>query len=159
MASDEKSTPPPKSSAKAVNRGGRPRKFPPGEAKDCKAAAQKQNRGPKASRPVPGTFQFIPYEPPGTESSLSQPVPTVKNEQELHGTTSEAASVHPARRLQSAPAITPPAHPAWEDLPPIGAIASVATGLLSERPRVEPWMRGPSISEGPWKVSCQLSES
>ncbi|KFY94735.1 hypothetical protein V500_03083 [Pseudogymnoascus sp. VKM F-4518 (FW-2643)] len=81
MASDEKSIPPPKSSAKAVNRGGRPRKFPPGEAKERKAAAQKQNRGPKASRPAPGTFQFIPYEPPGTEPSLSRPVPTVKNEQ------------------------------------------------------------------------------
>jgi hypothetical protein len=55
MASDVKSIPFPKSSAKAVNRGGRPRKFPPDEAKERKAAAQKQNRGPKASRPAPGT--------------------------------------------------------------------------------------------------------
>jgi hypothetical protein len=69
MASDEKSIPPPKSSAKAVNRGGRPRKFPPGEAKERKAVAQKQNRGPKASRPAPGTIQFIPYEPPGTRAA------------------------------------------------------------------------------------------
>ncbi|KFY26718.1 hypothetical protein V493_03919 [Pseudogymnoascus sp. VKM F-4281 (FW-2241)] len=77
IASDEKRIPPPKSSAKAVNRGGRPGKFPPGEAIERKAAAQKQNRGPKASRPVPGTFQFIPYEPLGTESSLSHLVPNL----------------------------------------------------------------------------------
>lgn len=111
MASDEKGIPPPKGSAKAVNRGGRPRKFPPSEAKERKAAAQKQNRGPKASRPALGTFQFIPYEPPGTEPSLSCLVPTVKNEQELHGTTSEAASIPPLQRLQSAQAITPHGHP------------------------------------------------
>ncbi|KFY66175.1 hypothetical protein V496_02141 [Pseudogymnoascus sp. VKM F-4515 (FW-2607)] len=47
MASHEKGIPPPQGSAKAVNRGGRPRKYPPGEAKERKAAAQKQNRGPK----------------------------------------------------------------------------------------------------------------
>ena len=87
------------------------------------------------SRPVPGTFQFIPYEPPGTEPSLSHPVPTVKNEQELRGTTPEAASIHPVQRLQPAQAITPLGRPVWEDLAPIGAIASGKQRTVVKRPQ------------------------
>jgi hypothetical protein len=136
MASDGEGIPPLKSSAKTVNRGGRPRKFPPGEAKERKAAAQKQNPGPKASRPTSGTFQFIPYHPPRKEPSLNRSITTVKNEQELHDATIDAASI-PLQRLPGTQAITPHSRPAGEDLGPTGTIASGMQQTNPSHPSVD----------------------
>jgi hypothetical protein len=66
----------------SVRRVGRPRQFTPEEARERKAAAQQRRR-------APGTFQFIPYQPP------------VKHEPQLHGAAADIRSVP----VQSSPAI------------------------------------------------------
>jgi hypothetical protein len=78
---------PSKSSGKAPNRGGRPRKHATvKEAKEHKVAKQKQKRlqqqqprDSKAGHAIPKALQFIPYHPPLIEPSNSRSTPTVKD--------------------------------------------------------------------------------
>jgi hypothetical protein len=106
MAGNGNGVPPLTTSARRANRGGRPRQFTPEEARERKAAAQRNRR----RRPAPGTFQFIPYQPP------------VKDEPELHGATADIASV--PVRPQAIRAIIPDEQPASGGLGHIGTSAS-----------------------------------
>jgi hypothetical protein len=86
---------PSKSSGKAPNRSGRPRKhITVEEAKERKVVKQKQKRlqqqqlrDSKAGHAIPKALQFIPYHPPSTGPSSSRSTSTVKDEQELYTST------------------------------------------------------------------------
>jgi len=90
---------PSKSSAKAPNRGGRPRKHATvEEAKAHRAEAKQKRQQPrdsKAGGSIPRALQFIPYHLPPTEPSSSRSTPTLKDEQEPHKSTLEAPAVLP----------------------------------------------------------------
>ena len=121
---------PSKSSTKAPNRGGRPRKYATvEEAKAHKAAEAKQKRhqqqqprDSKAGGAITRALQFIPYHPPSTEPGSNRSTPTLKDEQEPHKSTLEAPAVLPPppplqqQATQGIKATTIHGSPALEDL-------------------------------------------
>src|SRR4051812_36951570 len=87
---------PSKSSGKAPNRGGRPRKHATvEEANEHKVAKQKQKRLQQQQLRDSKALQFILYYPPSTELSNSRSTLTVKDQQELHISTGKAPSLPP----------------------------------------------------------------
>jgi hypothetical protein len=86
--------------------GGRPRQFTPEEAREHRAAAQRNRR----QRLAPGAFQFILYQP------------LVKDEPELHGASIDITSV--PVQPQAIQAIIPDEQPALGGLGHTGTSSS-----------------------------------
>jgi hypothetical protein len=140
---------PSKSSGKAPNRGGRPRKhITVEEAKERKVVKQKEKRlqqqqlrDSKAGHAIPKALQFIPYHPPSTGPSSSRSTSTVKDEQELYKSTLKAPSLPPPllqqQVIQGIRTTAPHGSPASKNLESVAGIAPSEQGSDTYPPRNE----------------------
>jgi hypothetical protein len=79
---------PSRTSAKATNRGGRPRKYATVEEAraheiEKQRLKRQQSRNSNSSQQTSGELQFVPYEPQATKPGLDLPTQAVQEEEEL----------------------------------------------------------------------------